>query len=50
MISWNRVKLEWFKLALRRAVHEGREQFSFDGHTFLVSYARYLVEYLEGKL
>lgn len=32
------------------AVKEGKDDFVFDGHTYLVSYARYLLEYLDSVL
>lgn len=48
---WDRPKLERFKKALEAARPNGRDSaFQFDGADFLVSYAGYLVEYLEGKL
>jgi hypothetical protein len=47
-IPFTRPMLERFKKAL-----EGKDKedvIVFEGHEFLVSYARYLVEYLEGEL
>jgi hypothetical protein len=49
-ISWNRQKLEEFKRALAGADDRMDKCFEFEGHAFLVTYARDLVEYLEGSL
>lgn len=48
-ISWTREKLAKFKRAQVRALKKvGRDGvFKFGGHEFLVSYAGYLIEYLE---
>jgi hypothetical protein len=32
-----------------QAVRKGEDQFMFEGNEFLVNYAKYLLEYLEGK-
>lgn len=32
-----------------KAVEDNREQFVFDGHVLLVTYAKYLIEYLGSK-
>lgn len=55
VIHWNRAMLKRFKAAYALANIERKDVFKFDGHDFLVSYARYLIEYLdslveEGKL
>lgn len=31
-------------------LHDGVEQFEFEGHTFLVAYAKYVIEYLEPQI
>ena len=33
----------------QQALEEGKEQFTFKGHEFLTSYAKYFTEYLEAK-
>ena len=48
-ISWNRPKLKRFKKALAKAPAD-REVFVFDGHEYLKTYAKYLIEFLEGRL
>jgi len=45
-ISWTSGKLALFKKAFSKAVNEEKEVFSFEGHDFLVAYAKYLIEYL----
>lgn len=32
-----------------KAVEEGRETFSLDGHVLLTSYAKYMIEYLSPR-
>lgn len=39
---------EAFKKAYKKAVEEGKHDFFFNGHQFLTSYAKYLIEYYEG--
>ena len=46
-ISFDVNKLDRLKVAYRKAVSAGLEQFSFEGHELLTAYARYLIEYLE---
>lgn len=36
---------EAFKKAYNKAVEEGKHDFFFNGHQFLTSYAKYLIEY-----
>ena len=38
--------LERFKVAQQAAVSMNADTFVFDGHEFVVSYAKYLIEYL----
>jgi hypothetical protein len=45
-ITFDRRKVEQFRKAYNRARTAGETQFVFDGHDFLVSYARYMLEYL----
>lgn len=46
-INFDRPKLAKLKREYAKAKEAGREQFTFDGSEFLVSYAKYLIEYLE---
>lgn len=50
MISWTRPMLERFKKEYQKAVAAKTDTFIFDGNEFVVSYAKYLIEYLETKL
>lgn len=50
VFQWNRAKLKRLKQACDDAAQAGADQFKFDGYDFIVSYARYLIEYLEGVL
>lgn len=38
------------KIAYKKAIEIDQEVFVFKGREFLVSYAKYLIEYLESKL
>lgn len=38
----NRLRTEY-----RRAVERGAERFTFEGHTLVCDYAKYVIEYLE---
>lgn len=49
-VSFSRPKLARFKVAYARAVKENKADFTFDGHDYLVGYAKYLIQYLEGIL
>lgn len=49
-MTFNSFTLKHFKNAYDRARREGHEEFSFDGQQYLVSYAKYLIEYLESRL
>lgn len=46
VIVWNKNKLARFKEAYAAA----GEVFEFEGNEFLKAYAKYLIQYLEGKL
>jgi hypothetical protein len=50
MINWTRPMLERFKKEYQKAVAAKKDTFVFDGNEFVVSYAKYLIEYLESKL
>lgn len=45
--NWTPEKLAAFKRDCEDAAKRKREHFKFDGHTFYVEYAKYLIEYLE---
>ena len=49
-INWTRPLLERFKKAYKEANDRNAETFVFDGHGFLVGYAKYLIEFLDGDL
>ena len=46
-VSWTPEKLEEFKTVWEAADDLERESFTFDGNEYLVTYGRYLIEYLE---
>lgn len=51
-ILWTKPKLKKLKKALSIAIKEQMSKegtFEFEGHTFLIAYACYLVEFLEQK-
>jgi dihydrofolate reductase len=39
-----------FKAAYKKALKAGKEIFIFGGHEVLVSYAKYLIQYLDGEI
>jgi|GEM_PF-6488890 len=43
---FNQNKFEEFEAAYNKAVEENKTEFTFDGNTVLVTYAKYLIEYL----
>lgn len=45
-INFTRETAKEFRAAYRQAVAENQDQFTFQGHEVLVSYAKYLCEYL----
>lgn len=49
-VMWDRPKLEELKKARTAAVEKGLETFEFEGHEIVVTYARYLIEYLDHRL
>lgn len=49
-VLWDRQKLKAFKKAFADAADMDELDFIFEGNLYLVTYARYLIEYLEGKL
>jgi hypothetical protein len=48
-ISFDRAKRDALRDAYEAAKAAGQEVFQFDGHDILVSYAKYLLEYLDGR-
>jgi hypothetical protein len=46
-ITFDRRKVEQFRKAYNRARAAGETQFVFEGHSLLVAYARYMLEYLD---
>ena len=49
MAEVNAGNFKRFKRAYEKARDAGLELFDFDGSPVLVSYAKYVVEYMEGK-
>jgi len=49
-VSWTRPKMERFKIVYAKAVSDKVTSFEFEGETYLAAYAKYVLEYLEGKL
>lgn len=49
MIDFDRPKLDRLKKDYDKAKASGAEQFTFDGEVYLVSYAKYVIEYLESQ-
>lgn len=47
VIEWDRKKLEEFKKLYASCTED---VFVFEGHEFLKSYAKYLIEFLESKI
>jgi hypothetical protein len=47
VVSFTPESLKVLKRAYDKAIAEGRDQFVFHGHPLLVSYAKYLIEFLE---
>ncbi len=43
-------KLANLKTAYKSAIESGADQFTFDGYPLLVTYAKYLIEYLDTQL
>lgn len=49
MISWTPTMLKRFKRAYKQALKDNVGVFTFDGNAFMVPYAKYLIEYLDGE-
>jgi len=50
MISFDNNKYTKLRKAYKTALNDGKKSFVFEGHEVLVSYAKYLLEYLETQL
>jgi hypothetical protein len=50
MVEFNKDKLIKFKKAYDKATDELKTVFTFEGNEYDLGYAKYLIEYLEGKL
>jgi hypothetical protein len=50
VISWDRAMLRRFVRAIAAAEAADKDVFEFDGHEYLLSYARYLAQYLSTRL
>ena len=50
MLSFDRPRLERLKRAYQEALETGKDTFWFDEREILVTYAKYLIEYLETSL
>lgn len=49
-VTFDRAKLRRLKNAYRAAMTRGEQQFTFEDHELLVTYAKYLIEHLEREL
>jgi len=49
-VLFDRAKLARFKLAYNQVSSNKGKCFTFDGERYIVGYAKYLIEYLEGRL
>ena len=49
MVAWTSGSLKLFVGAYNEAVSGEVETFKFQNHTYLVTYAKYLIEYLKGQ-
>lgn len=49
-ITWTRPMLTRFRAAYQEARAAQADTFEFEGHAFVVGYAKYLIEYLDGRL
>lgn len=46
-VNFDKQKLAKLKSQYNKAIKDGKESFIFDSNELLVSYAKYLIEYLE---
>jgi len=50
MIEFDKARLKRLKIAYNLTIEKKQESFVFEGREILVSYAKYMIEYLEGRL
>lgn len=50
LVEFDRQKLSNLKRAYTNALKDKKEVFKFEGNDLLVSFAKYLIEYLDSKL
>ena len=50
MESWGRKRIKRFKKVYDKAYTSGKETFIFEGRKVFVPYAKFLIEYLEGRV
>lgn len=48
-VSINEQELKTLKKDYNKAIEDGKQSFTFKGREVLVSYAKYMIEYLEGE-
>ncbi len=48
-VKFTQESLVRFKAAYEKAVADKQEQFTFEGNEFILGYAKYAIEYLEGE-
>ena len=49
VINWNRARLSRFREAYKAALDSKQETFVFEGHDFVIGYAKYLIEFLDDE-
>ena len=49
-INFDKPKFEKFKKVYAKAIEDGKTKFVFEGKDILVTYAKYMIEYLDGIL
>lgn len=50
LVEWDAAKLKRFERVYQTAVKQNADSFWFERNEYLVSYAKYLIEYLKLKL
>ena len=49
IVTYNQKDLEKIKILYNEALEKKAESFEYNGNKYLVGYAKYLIEYLEGN-
>ena len=49
LVNWTPVKLALFRKEYDNALAKNKISFKWNEHEYLVNYAKYLLEYLEGR-